>query len=73
MDEMKHVFNYDFRPTIRVYMVSFSEKWALNHETLGFPFIKGFPSHEWNDTRPLMMIAGQLYECQKIRVAKSEW
>ena len=56
---------------MRGWKVSLSEKWMLNHTTLGFPFIKGFPSHEWNDTRPLTMIAGQLYECQKFRFLKS--
>ena len=37
---------------------SVSEKWVLNNTTLGFPFIKGFPSHEWNETHPLTMATG---------------
>ena len=27
-----------------------SEKLVLKYTTLGFPFIMGFPSHEWNET-----------------------
>ena len=52
--------------------VSLSEKLVLNYTTLGFPFIRGFPSHEWNETRPLTMTGGQLYECQKLHFLKSE-
>ena len=44
---------------------SLSEKWVLNYANLGFPFIRGFPSHEWNDTQPLTMAACQVYACEK--------
>ena len=43
----------------------------VKYTTSGFPFIRGFPSHEWNDTRLLKMIGGQLYECEKFRFQKS--
>ena len=43
----------------------------LNYAILGFPFIRGFPFHEWNETHPLTMIAGQVYECEKINFLKS--
>ena len=66
-------FNDDRWPTIRVSKSSLSEKWVLNYTTSGFPFLKGFPSHEWNETRRLAMIGGQLYECEKFRFLKSEW
>ena len=49
----------------------FLKKWMVNYTTLGFPVIRGFPSHEWNETRPLTMIAGQLYEGEKLRFLKS--
>ena len=52
--------------------VSLSEKWVLKYTTLGFPFIKGFPSHERNDTHPLMMTASQVYACEKFHFQKSE-
>ena len=51
----------------------FLKKWMVYYTTLGFPFIRGFPSHEWNDTRLLTMIAGQLYEGEKLRFLKNEW
>ena len=44
-------FNDDCWQTVRVSKVSLSEKWMLNYTTSGFPFIKGFRSHEWYDTR----------------------
>ena len=66
-------FNDDCRPTVRVWKVSPSEKWMVNYTTSGFPFIRGFPSHEWYDTHPLTMIASQLYEDEKFRFLKSEW
>ena len=34
------------------------------------PVYKGFPSHEWNETRPLTMIGGQIYEGEKFRFLK---
>ena len=43
----------------------------LNYEILGFPFIRGFPSHEWNDTRRLTMIGGHVYECEMFHFLKS--
>ena len=39
---------------------SLAEKLVLTYDTLGSPFIRGFPSHEWNDTHPLTMTARQL-------------
>ena len=47
-------------PAIRVWKISFCEKKVLNYETLGFPFIKGFPSHERDETHPLTMIGSQV-------------
>ena len=57
--------------SILVWKVTLSEKWGLNYTTLGFPFIKGLPSHEWNDTHLLTMIAGQEYDCEKFLFVKS--
>ena len=42
-------FKDDCRPTILVWKVSNSEKCILNYTTLGSPFIRGFPSHGWNE------------------------
>ena len=64
-------FNDDCWPTVLVWKVSLSEKWVLNYTTFGFPFIRGFPSHEWNETYPLTMIAGQLNDCEKLHFLKS--
>ena len=72
MDEVKLIFNDDCSPSIVVWTVSNFEKWALICTTLGFPFIKNFPSQEWNDTHPLKMTAGQVYECEKFHFLKSE-
>ena len=52
--------------------ISLSEKLMLNYATLGFPFIRGFPSHEWNETNPLTTTAVQVYECEKFNFLKSE-
>ena len=41
--------------------VSLSEKLVFKYTTLGLPFIRGFPSHEWNETHPLTMTGDQLY------------
>ena len=38
--------------TILVWKDSLSEKLVLKYATLGFPFIRGFPSHEWKETLP---------------------
>ena len=48
-------FNDECRPTILVWRVSQFEMWILNYTTLGCPFIRGFPSHGWNETHPLTM------------------
>ena len=72
MNEMIHVFNDDWWPTVRGWNNSLSEKWMLKYTTSGFPFLRGFPSHEWNDIRVLTMIGGQLYEGEKIRFPKNE-
>ena len=45
--------------------VSLLEKWVLNYATLGFPFIRGFPSHERNETILSTMTASQVYPCEK--------
>ena len=58
--------NDDCWPTILVWKDSLSEKLVLKYATLGFPFIRGFPSHEWNETNPLTMTASQVYECVKV-------
>ena len=63
-------FNHDSWPSVRLWKDSLSEKWVLNYATLGFPFIRGFPSHEWNDTHPLTMTASQVYECVKVSLSK---
>ena len=72
MNEMKPILNDDCWPSILAWKVPLSEKWVLNYATLGFPFIRGFPSHEWNDTRLLTMIGGQ-YEGKKLRFLKNKW
>ena len=65
--------NDDCWPTILVWKDSLSEKLVLKYATLGFPFIKGFPSHERNDTHPLMMTASQVYAREKFHFQKSYW
>ena len=49
--------------------------WKVNAKlyNIRVPFIRGFPSHEWNDTRLLTMIVGQLYEGEKFRFLQNEW
>ena len=42
----------------------------LQNRLIGFPFIRGFPFHEWNETHTLMMNASQVYEC--VEVSPSE-
>ena len=70
-------FTNDCRPSIRVWKVSLSETWELNCTTLGFLFVREFPSHEWNETHPwndthlLPMTADHVYECKKFRILKS--
>ena len=61
----------DCWPTILVWKDSLSEKWVQKYTTLGFPFIKGFPSHERNETHPLTMRASQVYDCEKFHFQKS--
>ena len=48
--------------------------WIVSVKLWNFrvPVYKGFPSHEWNDTHPLTMTAGQVYECEKFHFLKSE-
>ena len=60
-------FNDECWSSILVWRASLSEKWALNYTTLGFPFIRGFPSHGWNETHPLTMTADQVYEFEKFQ------
>ena len=62
-------FHDDCRPTIRVWKVSLSEKRVLSYTTWGFPFIWGFPFHEWVETRRLTIIGGH----EKFRFLKSEY
>ena len=72
MDELKPILNDEWLPTTLQWTFSFSEKWVLIYTTWGFPFIRGFPSHEWNDTHPLTTTAGQVYECEKFDFLESE-
>ena len=65
-------FDDDSWPSVRLWKYSLSEKCVLKYATLGFPFIRGFPSHEWNDTHPLTMAACQVYASEKFRFLKSE-
>ena len=55
-----------------MWKVPLSEQGVLNYKTLEFPFLKGFLSHEWNDTRRLAMIGGEIYECENFSILKSE-
>ena len=45
-------FNDDRLPATLLWKFAFSEKWVLIYTTWGFPFIRGFPSHEWKETVP---------------------
>ena len=60
----------DCLSSVLEWKVSLSEKCVLKYATSGFPFIRGFPSHEWNDTHPLTMTASQVYE--RVKVSLSE-
>ena len=53
--------NDDCCPTIQVWKDSLSEKWVLKYATLGFPFTRVFPTHEWNDRHPKTMTGIQVY------------
>ena len=57
-------FNNNCWASLRVWKFLLSEKWVLNYTTLALPFIRGFPSHEWNDSHPLTMTAGQVYQSE---------
>ena len=59
--------------TVVVWTVSLSEKWVLNYTTLGSPFIRGFPSHEWNETRPFTMTAGQVAHFKRVPLPWMKW
>ena len=63
-------FNNDSCPTILLWKVSLSEKWVLNYTTLGFLFIKGLHSHEWNDIFSLTITGRQVYEREKFHFLK---
>ena len=65
-------FNDDWWPTIRVSKAPLSKKWVLKCTTWGFPFLKRFPSHGWNETRRLAMFGGEIYECETFDFLKSE-
>ena len=72
MDEMKHVLSrWSLSHYTTVKSFTF---WKLSVKLYNFnvPVYKAFPSHEWNETHPLTMIADQLYECKKFRFLKSE-
>ena len=62
-------FKDDNWPRILLWKVSLTENLVLNYTTLEFPFIKGLPSHEWNDTQPLMMTTSQGYECVNVSLS----
>ena len=51
---------------------SLSEKLVLKYATLGSPFIRGFPSHEWYDTHPWWWLLAKCTRVQKIRFLKSQ-
>ena len=72
MSEMKPSFNDDSCPTTILWKVSLSEKWVLNYTTLGFPFIRGFPFYEWNETYALTMTGCKVYYREKFHFLKSE-
>ena len=40
--------------------------WKVSAKICNFrvSFIRGFPSHEWNDTHPWTMTASRVYECK---------
>ena len=69
MNEMKPIFKRWLLPNYT--SVKRFAFWKVSVKiTLGFPFIRGFSSHEWNDTHPLMMTASQVYECAKVSVSE---
>ena len=47
--------------------------WKVSANLYNFrgPVYKGFPSHEWNETHPLMMTASQLYKCVKFSLSEN--
>ena len=65
-------FNDDWLQSLIPWKVSLSEKWVLNYTTLGLPFIRGFPSHKWNESHSLTMTGCQLHYCENIRFLKSK-
>ena len=62
--------NDDCWPTILVWKDSLSEKLVQKYATLWFPFIRGFPSHEWNDTHPLSTTASQVYYYRNVLLSE---
>ena len=56
-------FNDGGLPSVREWKVSLFEKWVLKYATIGCSFIKGFPSHQWNEIHPLTTTGSQIYAC----------
>ena len=72
MNEMKHILSQWLLASYTT-VKSFTF-WKVSVKLYNFmvPFIRGFPSHEWNDTHPLTMTAGQVYDCEKFHFLKNE-
>ena len=69
MNEMKPILK---RWLLAKYTTALSEKWVLNYTTLRFPFMKGFPSYEWNETHALTVTGGEAYQCENFCFLKCE-
>ena len=55
-------FQDDCWPSMGPCKLSLSEKWMLNHTTLGLLFIRGLSYHEWNETYPSTITTAKLYD-----------
>ena len=69
--EMIHIL-YQWLQTMYTSVKSFAFRNVLNYTTSGFPLIRGFPSHGWNDTHHFMVIAEQVYKCEVFHCLKYE-
>ena len=63
---------YQWLQTMYKSVKSFAFLKVLNYTTSEFKLIKGFPSHGWNDTLPLTIIAGQVYACEIFHYLKNK-
>ena len=73
MNELKSILSQWLLYNYTTFKTSTFWKLSLKHTTLGFLFITGLPSHEWNEIHPSTMNTVEVYHCKNFHYLKRKF